>query len=236
MDFDTFRRIVDGTPGLRILLPFQWGEPLLSPMLPRCIAYARQKHIRVMLTTNGVLLDEQRSRALLEAGLERLTLSFDGDLETHTALRGVDPEEILARARAFRRLRDRLGAACRLDLSMVVDRDTEPFMDAFRERFAGLADRIQYIPRFVKGRRTAPCRELWRGVLVVLSDGRVTVCCADPEGKGTVGNVHEGDMPAALFNGPALRRLRRMHRRRDFPDLCKSCAEYRSERVSPRFS
>ncbi|MBU0756354.1 MAG: radical SAM protein, partial [Planctomycetes bacterium] len=102
MDFETFCRIIDHTPGLRTLLPFQWGEPLMSPILYEAIAYASQRKIRVMVTTNGTLLDESACKALLDAGLTRLTISFDGGMETHRTIRGSSPEEIVATVKRFK--------------------------------------------------------------------------------------------------------------------------------------
>ena len=235
MDLETFRRIVDQAPHLRTLLPYQWGEPLLNPILYDCIAHAARRGIRVMLTTNGTLLDESASKKLIEAGLSRLTVSFDGSRDTHSALRGSDPDLLIRNASRFRAIRDRSGASCALDASMVVDAQTEPFMEDFRALFEGIADRIQYVPRFVEGKRSTPCRELWRGVLVVLSSGEVTPCCADPAGRGAIGNVK--DQPVTkLFNGEAMRRIRRLHKSGNFQGICRTCAEYRAACVSPRFS
>ena len=235
MDFSTFRAIVNMAPSINTLLPFQWGEPLLNPMVYDCISYAAERGIRVMLTTNGTLLDEDAARRLIASGLSRLTVSFDGDKDTHAALRQVDPDRVISNAARFREIRDRMGASCALDASMVVDETTEPSMRGFKDLFEGIADRLQYIPRFVQGERKVPCRELWRGVLVVLSSGDVTLCCADAAGKGTIGNVANQTLKE-LFNGKAMREIRKQHRRRDFPVLCRECAEYCSHCVSPRFS
>lgn len=235
MDVETFRRIIDQAPFVKTILPFHWGEPLLNPALYDCISYAARRGIRVMLTTNGTLLDDKASRRLIESGLSRLTVSFDGNRETHAMLRGVDPDRVLSNAALFRRIRDETGSDCALDASMVVDKVTEGAMEDFKSIFADIADRIQYIPRFVKGPRKQPCRELWRGVLVVLSNGDVTVCCADEGGEAVIGNVAKASLPE-LFNADAIRRLRRRHRKGDYPPPCRNCAEYDTPRVSPRFS
>jgi len=220
---------------VKTLLPFQWGEPLLHPRLSECIAYAVRRRVRVMLTTNGILLDEKNAKKLISAGLDRLTLSFDGNKETHGKLRGVDPERIISNAKRFREIRDRWGVSCALDVSMVVDELTEPHMQEFQRLFTGIADRIQYIPRLVQKRRIAPCRELWRGVLVVLSNGDVTLCCADAEGKASLGNVRDHS-PASFFNSRGMKQIRRLHGQGKFASYCQGCGEYASARVSPRFS
>jgi cyclic pyranopterin phosphate synthase len=58
------------------------GEPLLHPQLENLIEAVqplRAKGLReIALTSNGTLLSANRSRALREAGLDRLTLSLDG--------------------------------------------------------------------------------------------------------------------------------------------------------------
>jgi sulfatase maturation enzyme AslB (radical SAM superfamily) len=234
LDFETFKRIIDATPHLKILLPYQWGEPLLSPVLVPAIEYASGRGIRVMVTTNGMLLDAGRAEALLQSGLERLTVSFDGDPATCSEIRGIDAENVVENIRRFRSMRDAGGHRCALDVSMVVDEATEPRMDAFRRLFENLADRIQFVPRFTSAPRRTACRELWRGVLVVLSSGDVTICCADHEGRGVLGNVAER-MPVELFNGPEMRRLRKQHLRADYPALCRDCGEYACASVSPRF-
>lgn len=235
MDLGTFKSILDATPGLRILLPYQWGEPLLSPVLLPAIEYAHTKGVRVMLTTNGTLLDKEMSRDLLRSGLERLTVSFDGDFRSHSAIRGVDSGTVFDNIRLFRELRDSLSSRCALDVSMVVDEKTEPYMREFEQLFSGTADRLQFVPRFIEAPRSNACRELWRGVLVVLSNGDVTVCCADPLGRGILGNIAEA-MPREWFNSRQMRLFRKRHVSGNLPPLCAGCSEYRSPSVSPRFS
>jgi hypothetical protein len=235
MDFATFKRVVDGCPTVKNLLPFQWGEPLLHPRLHECLAYAAQRGKRLFLTTNAVLLDDHASTKLIHAGLTRLTVSFDGNLKTHAKLRGVDPDRIMANIKRFKQIRDRLEAPCALDVTMVVNPMTAAYMDEFKTLFEGTADRIQFVPAIVDGPRKRPCRELWRGVLVILSNGDVSLCCADSEGDIVLGSVFEAS-PATLFNGRILRRLRYRHAQGRLPDLCGRCAEYAPTGVSPRFS
>jgi MoaA/NifB/PqqE/SkfB family radical SAM enzyme len=235
MDLAIFRQLVDRSPSVRNLLPYQWGEPLMHPHLYDCIAYASQRGKRVMLTTNGTLLDEEACEKILVSGLDRLAVSFDGNKETHGKIRQVDPYRILENLKRFKRIRDRMGATCALDVSMVVSPVTEPHVDEFRAIFSDLADRIQFIPIFERGKRIKVCRELWRGVLVVLSNGDVTLCCADPKGELTLGNIKDSS-PAELYNSRIMGRIRQRHAKGDFPFPCRGCSEYASNHVSPRFS
>jgi MoaA/NifB/PqqE/SkfB family radical SAM enzyme len=49
-----------------------FGEPLLLPNIAEMVAQAKAVAGKVELITNGILLTEQRSRELIEAGLDTL--------------------------------------------------------------------------------------------------------------------------------------------------------------------
>jgi MoaA/NifB/PqqE/SkfB family radical SAM enzyme len=230
-----FRRAVQGAGPLEFALLFQWGEPLLHPRFGELARFARDRGARTLVTTNGTLLDERRVEALLDAGVDRVTVSVDGDEHTHAAVRGVPLERTVAGLRRLLGARDARGAAMAVDVSMVVAPETEQATQAFARRFEGQVDRVQAIPLLTKGARRTRCREPWRGGLVVLQDGRVTVCCVDHDGDLAIGDVRQ-DRLRDLFNGPGMRALRRRHRCGDLPALCAGCTEYPTDAAAPRFS
>jgi hypothetical protein len=225
LDPALFRRLIDITPTLEFVMPFQWGEPLLHPEIFSMVRYAAARGLRTMLTTNGTLLDERRCVELATCGLTRVTISVDGDARTHEAVRGFPLAELRANVERLRAVRDERRSPLRIDASMVIDESTRDAHDTFVRDWRPLVDRVQAIPRLEARPRTAACREPWRGALVVLADGRVTVCCADAEGQLALGSVHEAT-PAEIFRGPALARLRAAHARREFPGPCAQCAEH----------
>jgi hypothetical protein len=235
MPLDAFVDLLDRSPTIRNLLPFQWGEPLLHRDLFAMLEAARDRGVRVFLTTNGTLLDDAACRALLKSGVTRLTISVDGDDATHAASRGIELAPIRERVTALRRMRDAAGAPLAIDVSMVLDEQTAPGLEDYLGAWRGVVDRVQVIPRMIRGRRTTSCREPWRGLLVVLADGSATACCADSEGELALGNAFEQD-PATIFGGEAMARLRRAHASLDLPTVCASCTEYADPRVSPRFA
>ena len=233
-DLQTFLRFLDRNPELEFLLLFQWGEPLLVRELPEMIAAAAARGVRTMITTNGTLLDETWCRRLLDAGLARLTLSVDGDPETHRRIRGIELEPLRRNLGRLRRMRDERGSGLVIEVSMVVNDLTRSRWRELRRDWQRLADRIQAIPQFVRRRRRNPCREPSRGSLVVLADGSVTVCCADPEGDAVVGHIDEAPLQVIL-NNEKMQAFRRAHFRRRFPALCRECGEYSSPVAGPRF-
>jgi len=234
MDEALFRRALDGAGPLEFALLFQWGEPLLHPRFAALAADAAARGIRTLVTTNGTLLDDRRIGALLDARLDRVTVSIDGDAATHEAVRGIP----LARTKdALRRLvaaRDAAGSTTAVDVSMVVAPETERAVESFRREFEGTVDRVQTIPLLVRGERRTRCREPWRGGLVVLQDGRTTVCCVDHDGELAVGDATKERL-VDVWNGPRMRALRRAHVTGDLPPLCAGCAEYPTDAAAPRF-
>ncbi len=235
MAFELFRKIIDENPHLDFILPFQWGEPLLHPDIFRMIEYANRHDVRTMITTNGTMFTDEKIERILASGLTRITFSIDGDAESHERVRGFPLAELERGLLALRARRDETGSALRIDASMVIDAETESHFDHYVEQWSGIVDRLQAIPRFEAQPRRAPCREPWRGSVVVLANGDVTVCCADYEGEAVFGNVQETPL-RELWNGSVMREFRRRHVAGDFPELCQNCGEYQTELVSPRFS
>jgi MoaA/NifB/PqqE/SkfB family radical SAM enzyme len=81
MEWRTFSRILDG---IRALDPPPTvffgglGEPLTHPEFVRMVGEIKRSNIQVEAITNGILLDEARTEALLDAGLDTLWVSIDG--------------------------------------------------------------------------------------------------------------------------------------------------------------
>jgi len=235
MDPALFRRIIDENPQLEHVLAFQWGEPLMHPHFFELVRYATDRGVRVMITSNGTYLSPELRQRLLASGLDRITFSVDGVGEIHTHIRGYEYERLKKDVLSLRDERDRAGLDHpRIDVSMVVFEETEPYVGSFFAEWGGLVDRVQAIPKFVSGPRTVPCRELWRGTAVVLWDGRVSICCRDADGEAIVGDAGKEPLEA-IWNGRRMQELRRSHLQRDFRGICRDCSEYSSETVSPRF-
>ena len=81
LDFGLFRKIIDegaekGLCGIKLSYR---GEPLLHRQLHQMVAYAKRKGILdIYFNTNGMLLSESKTRSLIDAGLDRISVSLDG--------------------------------------------------------------------------------------------------------------------------------------------------------------
>lgn len=70
------------------VLVFSGGEPLLRRDLAELAAYADERGLRTMLSSNGTYLTAERAHDLAEAGLSYVGVSLDGVGETHDQFRG----------------------------------------------------------------------------------------------------------------------------------------------------
>src|SRR5579872_2566868 len=94
LSFDNFRAIVDQFPVLERVVLHGLGEPLLNKDLPRMVRYLKERGTYVLFNSNGILLNEKRGQALIDAGLDEYRLSMDGATrETYAHVRGVDAFE-----------------------------------------------------------------------------------------------------------------------------------------------
>jgi radical SAM protein with 4Fe4S-binding SPASM domain len=75
--------------GCPVLL-FSGGEPLLRKDLFDLIAYAGQKGLRTVLSTNGTLITPQAAEKLAALNLSYAGISLDGPADLHDRFRGVE--------------------------------------------------------------------------------------------------------------------------------------------------
>ena len=81
MSFEVLKKIIDegagkGLYGVKFNIR---GEPLLHPQIHEFVQYAKQQGlVDIYFNTNAMLLTEEMGRKLIDAGLDRLSVSFEG--------------------------------------------------------------------------------------------------------------------------------------------------------------
>jgi MoaA/NifB/PqqE/SkfB family radical SAM enzyme len=132
MDEEIFQRLLrDVLPHVCRVDVVGDGEVLLArKLLFRLLEAAAAHRVLVNICSNGVLLDQQTSRRLIQSGLADLNVSLDAaEPETYRAIRGADWERVVGNLRTLARLKNELGSdRPRLHLSMVgMRRNIEQF-------------------------------------------------------------------------------------------------------------
>jgi heme b synthase len=65
------------------------GEPLLRPDIFDIAGYGANKGLRMVMATNGTLIDNKTARQIVHSGIKRVSISIDGkDAISHDAFRG----------------------------------------------------------------------------------------------------------------------------------------------------
>jgi len=90
-EWESFIDSLDTTLSDRRELIFSGGEPLLNQDMAHLIDYGDKRGLKTTLSTNAFLIDEDRAKQMIEAGLKEIYISLDSfNEETHDFLRGVE--------------------------------------------------------------------------------------------------------------------------------------------------
>jgi MoaA/NifB/PqqE/SkfB family radical SAM enzyme len=136
MSWELFTSIVDQVPNLARAVLHGVGEPMLVKDLPRMVRYLKERGTYVLFNTNGTALNERNGRALIEARLDELRVSFDAaNAKSYRAIRGKDYfNRICKNVRAFRAFQEREG-------------HEKPRVSAW---LTGLRETVEQLPEFVR--------------------------------------------------------------------------------------
>ena len=80
MDPQLFKNLIDQVGDyLMLILLWDWGEPFLNPHVYDIIAYAKQRNIAVVSSTNGhPFAHRENARKLVHSGIDSLIVAVDG--------------------------------------------------------------------------------------------------------------------------------------------------------------
>jgi MoaA/NifB/PqqE/SkfB family radical SAM enzyme len=78
IEFEVFRRLVDGFPEMEELQLQGLGEPMLHPRFFDMVRYAASRGVRVSTNSNLTLLTPKRAQLCVDSGLAALHASLDG--------------------------------------------------------------------------------------------------------------------------------------------------------------
>ena len=215
------------------------GEPLCHPKLGRFLELASNAGFKVILTTNGTLLEKQQELLLSSPGLHKVNISLHAfeanDLD-------IPFEEYLRRCFAFGKAAEgKLLVSYRLWNSGGADALNEQILSALARYFPGnwvqerrgirIGERVylEHGDKFdwpdlsaEEGGDQVFCYGL-RDQLGVLCDGTVVPCCLDHEGDLALGNIFKQEMTEILENPRAKAIYEGFSSRKAVESLCRRC-------------
>lgn len=221
-------------------IKFNWrGEPTLCPFLEDLIAQAKkQGYIDLMLNTNGVLLDRERSERMLAAGLTTIAWSLDSSERiSYERLRpGARYDEVMTNLKTFLDARDRMGLTdeCyvrvqRIGYPNVVKKESdEVFIEYFRENYPGLnaVATNHYKDKSLAGDTdvpSQPCAQPWQRIVMDFQ-GYMGPCCEMNRFRSPLGQFPEDSIKDVWHSdGMAFLRACHMSNEQNKLEACKRC-------------
>jgi MoaA/NifB/PqqE/SkfB family radical SAM enzyme len=233
MSFDLFRKIVDECAELGIthVRVHNYGEPFIDRRLVEKVRYAKQKGIReVGMISNGSLITEEVARGMIDAGLDAINISVDAagrEVFEKTRI-GLKYDKVIGNIERLVRLRADAGRRRPKLILSFVRQNNSADEQAFIEHWKAIADKIHITDLHNwagtlnrESDVTYPCYRPWL-TFTVLWDGRVSLCCADFDGRTVLGDLNTSTIQE-IWNAQPYRDARRLHLESGGPDICRSC-------------
>ncbi len=237
MDYELFKKVVDqcaegGVYSIR--LSFR-GESFLHKRILDCVKYAKQKGIKEVSTlTNGLRLDEEMFTQLMEAGLDWVTISFDGLGETYEQIRRPAKYERavekIANYAEIKREAGRVKPVVKVQTVLpAIEKDPKAFYDVF----SGITDMVSSNPLidFHQDVSKLPkiekfvCPQIYQR-LVVGADGLCMMCMNDTTTTIVIGDANTESLHA-IWHSEKMNEIRAIHREHQGCaklNPCKQCA------------
>ena len=240
LTLDEFTFLLEQITGWTDYLYFHlMGEPLCHPRLEQFLQMAGAAGFKVILTTNGTLLERQQDVLLNAPGLHKINISLHA-FEANDL--NVSFEEYLRRCFSFGQAAEgKKLVVYRLWNQGGEDELNRRILEAMHLAFPGewiterrgvrIGERIflEYGDKFDWPDLTAEdggdsvfCYGL-RDQVGVLCDGTVVPCCLDHEGDISLGNLFETTMEQILETPRAKAIYEGFHNRTACEELCRKC-------------
>lgn len=256
MDWNFYKRITKEMLdcGVEELGVFYIGESLMCNWLPEAIRYAKKIGFPyVFLTTNGSLMTEMKTQALMDAGLDSLKFSYNNaDPFQFRYITGMAPsvfQKIQDNIKATFRIRNEGNYATKLYASSILyDGAQAEKMQEAVNKIKDYVDEHYWLPLYSFGAKATdkekemgykptpgnqgrigalrpplPCWAVFKEGHICV-DGKLSACCFDIGEGWIMGDLKEESFLKA-WNSDVFKTLREAHLRRDVTGTaCENCA------------
>ncbi len=233
MSVELFRKIVDECVELGIthVRMHNYGEAFIDKRLVEKVRYAKERGVKeVGVISNGSLITEEAALGMIDAGLDAINISVDASgKEVFESTRiGLKYDKVIANIERLVRLRAESGTRRPKLILSFVRQNNSADEQAFIEHWRAIADKIHVTDLHnwagtlnTESDVNYPCYRPWL-TFTVLWDGRVSLCCADFDGRTILGDLNTSSI-REIWNAEPYRLARREHLESGGPDICRAC-------------
>ncbi|MBC7946508.1 MAG: SPASM domain-containing protein [Chitinophagaceae bacterium] len=237
MDFELFSKVIDeiGDKVFAIRLSLR-GEPTIHPRFIDAIHYAKSKGIKEVSTlTNASMLTPEFFTEAMEAGIDWITVSFDGLNDEYERNRyPLKFDTIYGHLQQALEIREKSGRVKPVIKVQTVWPAIEKDPLAYYEAMVKVSDLVAFNPLIdfanpkpfeqIEFEENFVCPQLYQR-MVIAADGRVLLCANDEQSEHVIGNsrhqtIHE------IWHGQELAVVRKQHLQRGgfrSVEICRKC-------------
>ena len=223
-----------------------YGEPFMHPEFDEFLFIAREccPNAEIVIATNGVLLNDERCRKIVDSGINHLSFSLNaGSTDSYKWLTGKDDyEQICKNLENLVRIRnDKKAYHLKITTHIIGIKELSKEFDAFVEKWseitdgatvrnygnwAGLVDENDITPAETQNipEERYPCAWLWYATKIQ-PNGDVSKCFIHVTGeKEPIGNIMEQSFES-IWKGEKINKMREAHCSNRYDELayCKDC-------------
>jgi radical SAM protein with 4Fe4S-binding SPASM domain len=216
------------------------GEPLLDTGIAQKVRMLKRIGIKnVTLTSNALLLTEQKAIELINSGLDDIMLSIDGITKStyEKIRRGLNYETVIENVSNLLKLRNESGSSMSIRIRFVKmlenEQETDGWLKFWQDKVSSI-DRVYVMPMHTWGgqlrvasyesAQVIPCVFLFSS-LAIHADGSVGQCNVDYNSVAQLGDIQNSSIKE-IWGGDRINKLREshLHGRRLTMPLCRECS------------
>ena len=222
------------------------GESLLDPSLSSYIRLAKEiGYEYVYLTTNGILLNEEKAKEIIDAGIDSIKISINAiNREDYKFIHGVDYYDVVFdNLKKLYDYRKNKKLSFNIFVSYIATRYTDYAINDIKNHFIDYCDEVAVVnvrnqsgmmPEINKmlsckkeegkfeSKRLVPCHYVF-DTINVTSEGYLTACCTDFENYLAYADLNKISLKEA-WNNKTITELRKKHLKNELDGtLCYNC-------------
>ena len=220
------KKIIDEAweQGARMLKPQWYGESMLHPAYVEILTYAKKKGYKLVIFTNGSLLDEEMRKAFVDIGVDKVFVSIDASSakEYEEIRRGLKFKIVvnnMIKYYGIKKSEMKLLVSA-VELGKGNTRNMKKAFDSFTD--AVIINKAVEYNKVAKAKRKVVCKHNVLGRLVVAFDGSCYLCCHDWLGEYYIGDLKTQTVSEVMNSD------RRKHYTKDLSvlNICQFCDSY----------
>ncbi|WP_404417407.1 radical SAM/SPASM domain-containing protein [Marinospirillum sp.] len=253
-DYIKYKEIIDEAAhkGVQSLKFNYLGEPLMNRNIFKMVSYAKEKGIiDTMFNTNATSLTKEKSKKIIECGLDKLFFSFDSPYKDEYEKIRVNANYLktLKNIIQFHEIRGNNPKESYTPftrVSMVKINENDKKFSDFKKLFEPIVDvvaavdymdhsmmnnnsegknRVENIISTDKSNSSSKfcCPQLWQRMFIH-PDGVVTPCCVDVNRTMVMGNIYNNNIEE-IWTSKKYNKLRETHRNGNIDSIstCRNC-------------